>query len=113
MHEQYNKDIDISWNAVLEMGMLAARKARDKFTSMQSSLNQIYARWNASGNGAGTIMHDLNATTQNKKDDEVNFGGSARKANFLGGSSPVILYLWEYSDSLKVINQNSPSEDQR
>jgi len=44
-------------------------------------------RWNASGNGAGTIMHDPNATTQNKKDDEVNFGGSARKANFLGGRS--------------------------
>ena len=103
LHENYNKDIDISWNEVSDMGVLTARKARDKFTSMQSTLNQIYGRWNASGNGAGTIMHDPNDTTQNKKDDEVNFGGSACKANFLGGRSPVILYLWEYSDRLKVI----------
>ena len=65
------------------MDVLTARKGRDKFTStMQSALNQIYRRWNASRNRAGTIMHNPNATTQNKKDDEeVNFGGSPMPDN--------------------------------
>ena len=72
------------------MGVLTARKARDKFTSMQSALNQIYRKWNASGKGAGTIMHDQNATTKNKKDGEVNFGGSARKANFGWGRAHLL-----------------------
>ena len=105
LHVTFSDPIDISFEAVAEMGVLSPKKARDKFTSLVSKLNTVKAKWEASGQGTGGRLEGESDESENGTNvvDDDEFGGAQAKSDFLNGYLEVVLYLWEFSANLNVL----------
>ena len=84
LHPEFSVDIDISFEAVKNMGELTANKAKAFYMRMRKELIIIKGNYEASGNGFGS------APSEGSSND---FVGDDRK-DFLSVYSPAILYLW-------------------
>ena len=88
LHPELSVDVDISFEAVKNMGELTANKAKAFYMRMRKELIIIKGNYEASGNGFGSAPSEGSSNE---------FVGDDRK-DFLSVYSPAILYLWQKSE---------------
>ena len=93
LHEDFMEEIDITWNAVRNMGTLTREKAYSKHLTHSAALSKIKENYDRSGNGEGnrlTLDDD-----ENGPGIALKISGGDTKASYLGGYESYILYFWQ------------------
>ena len=101
LHDDFSTEIDLSFSAVKNMGILTPDKAKQKFFKLKNDLVVVKSRYEISGNGDGTVSRTQ--VESNKNEDrndpvELELINANDRRNFLNGKSPATLYLWEKAE---------------
>ena len=99
LHDDFESQIDLGHSAIAQMGTLTPKKAQEKFTKLKNELIVVKTKWEASGNGDGSVRNQLESENADVDDPiELELMNANDKKNFLDGRSPAVLYLWKTAD---------------
>ena len=101
IHQEFQKEIDISYDAVKEMGVLTKEKAKAKFSYLGTAVSRMQSNYEKSGNGEGD--ETIEDGEEGKEGEMVEIRGGAFRFNWAGGYEPYCLYYWALADKYQFV----------
>ena len=108
LHKDYSEAMDISHNAVKDMGGCTPSKAKEKIMELKVQVSIVQRKWEASGMGGGGKKTPEEICIDETSDENDGFelrGGGDDRADFLGIFKSAVLYLWERCNEVQFLQE--------